>query len=57
MLETPSNQIAVPSVVIFEIEYGIAKSKRSQELKRDLDSFLQCVQVVDFDQIAAIESV
>ena len=56
VLETPSNQIAIPSVVVFEIEYGIAKSKRSQELKRGLDSFLQCVHVIDFDQVAAIES-
>ena len=56
MLATPPDLIAVPSVAIFEIVYGIAKSKQPDLLKLDLQKFLDSVHVAVFDYAACVES-
>lgn len=56
ILATPPDQFAVPSVVVFEIEYGIAKSRNPKNLTRDLASFLRVARVANFDYSASVES-
>ena len=48
LLAVPPGEIAVPSVIVFEIETGIAKSRESERLRQDLDDFLTMVTVLPF---------
>mgnify|MGYP000706955620 CR=1 FL=1 len=48
MLATAPKEIAVPSVTVFEIETGIAKSKQQERRRKDLDDFLAMVTVLPF---------
>jgi len=49
--------ILVPTVVLFELEYGIARSRRAEEARRGLDALLASpVQVVPLDAADAAEA-
>ncbi|MFZ4732204.1 MAG: type II toxin-antitoxin system tRNA(fMet)-specific endonuclease VapC [Pirellulales bacterium] len=49
----PADAILLSSVVVAEIEYGIAKSGRRQHNRRVFDTLLAGFQVVPFDAAAA----
>jgi tRNA(fMet)-specific endonuclease VapC len=53
LLATPPLDIAVPSVVVFELEEGIARSYQPKKRRRQLDALLALVTVLPFDQAAA----
>jgi tRNA(fMet)-specific endonuclease VapC len=40
--------IFIPSIVIYELEVGIAKSNNSQKRKEQLNLLLEQIQIVDF---------
>ncbi|MFP4429569.1 MAG: type II toxin-antitoxin system VapC family toxin [Desulfovermiculus sp.] len=48
LLAIPPGEIAVPSVTVFEIETGIAKSRQPERLRQDLDDLLTMVTVLPF---------
>lgn len=46
---TRVSSVAVPTVVLFELETGIAKSRDPAKRRRQLDTFLAAVTVLPFD--------
>jgi tRNA(fMet)-specific endonuclease VapC len=46
MLGTSPREIAIPAVVLFELEVGIARSSRPQQRRRQLGEFLSAVTVL-----------
>jgi tRNA(fMet)-specific endonuclease VapC len=48
--------IFIPSIVIYELEVGIAKSSNFKKRKEQLNLLLEQVQIVDFCEKAAKES-
>lgn len=48
LLAVPPGEIAVPSVTVFEIETGIARSRQPERLRQDLDDLLTMVAVLPF---------
>ncbi len=53
LLATPPSAVAVPTVVAYELETGIAKSGHREKRRRQLDSLLDVVTVLPFDLEAA----
>jgi tRNA(fMet)-specific endonuclease VapC len=53
LLSTPPRDIAVPSVVVFELEVGIARSNQPKKRRGQLDALLALVTVLPFDRAAA----
>jgi len=49
----PASAILLSSVVVAEIEYGIAKSERQEHNRRVFDTLLDGFQIVPFDAAAA----
>lgn len=49
----PAQDIVLSSVVLAEIEYGIAKSQRREHNRAVFNRIIQAFQVVDFDALAA----
>ena len=41
-------KIFIPSIVLYELEVGIAKSNNSQKKKEQLNLLLKQIQIVDF---------
>ncbi len=54
-LQSP-NTIVVPSIVIYELEVGIAKSNNPDKRVQQLNELLQQVTILDFTQSEARES-
>ena len=50
---TPPSEIAVPSIVIYELEFGIAPSVRPEKRRQALNVVLETIQVLPFDEAAA----
>lgn len=48
--------IFIPSIVVYELEVGIAKSNDSQKRQEQLKRLLSQINVIDFTQKEAIES-
>lgn len=48
LLATPPTDIALPAVVVFELETGIAKSSEPAKRRGQLDALLQVVTVLPF---------
>jgi len=48
LLKKPPNEIAIPSIVLFELEVGIGKSGNPQKRKQQLKEFLSMVNVLPF---------
>jgi tRNA(fMet)-specific endonuclease VapC len=46
LLTTPPNQIAIPTIVLFELELGIQKSKSPKKFKGNLKEFTSAVSLV-----------
>ena len=53
LLATPPREIAIPSVVLYEMEYGLAKSSQPVQRRKAFDALLELVQVLPFDQTSA----
>lgn len=53
LLSTPPAEIAVPTVVVYELEVGIAKSSQPAKRRRQLDEILNVITVWAFDRGAA----
>jgi tRNA(fMet)-specific endonuclease VapC len=50
------SEFAVSSIVVFELYYGVSKSRRSEENLRVLRSFVSRTQVLHFSEEDAIEA-
>ena len=48
LLATPPRQVRVPSIVLYELETGIAKSSSPAKRRRQLDCFLEEVELLPF---------
>ena len=46
--------VGIPSIVLYELEYGVAKSKYPKKLKGELDSFIATVNLLHFGRKEAI---
>ena len=53
LLQTPPREIGVPSIVVYELEVGIAKSISPEKRARQLAEFLGVVDVLPFGADAA----
>ena len=53
LLAIPPSDIAIPSVVLYELEVGIAQSTQPSKRRSQLDALLTAVAVLPFDSIAA----
>lgn len=49
----PAQHIAIPSVVLFELEYGVLRSTRPQQQRNGIDSVLKIYRVVPMDYPSA----
>ena len=50
---TPPREVSVPSVVLYELEVGVAFSPQRENRRRALDALLQVIRVLPFDEAAA----
>jgi tRNA(fMet)-specific endonuclease VapC len=48
LLATPPSEIGVPTIVLYELEVGIAKSKSPQRRKTQLQEFTSLVNIIPF---------
>ncbi len=53
LMATPPSQILIPSVVLFELEVGIEKSKSPTKRRKQLEEFLAVVTVQSFGTVEA----
>ena len=53
LLARPPTDIAVPVVVVYEIDYGLARSERPEAQREQLESLLGTVDILPFDRDAA----
>lgn len=56
LLDTPPVQVAVPSVVVYELETGIRKSTQPEKRTRQLGALLDAARVLSFDRSCASEA-
>lgn len=49
----PAHHIAISSITLSELEYGVAKSQLIQKNEKALKKFIQSFDVIPFDQTAA----
>lgn len=56
LLATAPTRIGIPTLVIHEIETGIAKSANATKRQEQLDTPVDAIQVLEFDQTAARQS-
>jgi tRNA(fMet)-specific endonuclease VapC len=53
LLATPPREIAIPAVVVYELEVGIARSTQPDRRRAQLDDFLTLTTVLPLDRAAA----
>ncbi len=51
--EVPPRDVAIPSVVLYELEVGIAKSTQPKKRRQGLEALLRLVTILPFDEAAA----
>lgn len=56
LLATPPSQVAVPSVVVYELDVGVAKLHPGHRRQHQLQTFLAHSRVLPFDRLAASTS-
>jgi tRNA(fMet)-specific endonuclease VapC len=49
----PANQVFVPAVVWFELEYGVLRSTRPELRRRGMESVQRAYQILNFDAASA----
>jgi tRNA(fMet)-specific endonuclease VapC len=50
----PRGELAIPAVVVYELEYGTLRSKLPARRRRELEAGLEHIQHVPFDSAAAM---
>ena len=53
LLSTPPRDVAIPAIVLYEIEVGIAKSSSPKKRKQQLEELLRWATVLPFDRLEA----
>jgi tRNA(fMet)-specific endonuclease VapC len=53
LLATPPNDIGIPTIVVYELEVGIAKSVRPRKRKAQLQEFISLVNIIPFSYAEA----
>ena len=53
MLSTPPSDIAIPAVVLYELEVGIARSSSSDRRRAELDELTEVVNLLPFGRAEA----
>jgi tRNA(fMet)-specific endonuclease VapC len=53
LLETPPREIALPSVVLYELEVGLAKSENPARRRNQLEELLSVVELLPFGKTEA----
>lgn len=53
LLATPRTEVAVPAVVLFELEAGVRKTREATARRRQLDEFAEAVAILPFDRASA----
>jgi tRNA(fMet)-specific endonuclease VapC len=53
LLATPRTEVAVPAVVLFELEAGVRKTREATARRRQLDDFAEAVAILPFDRASA----
>jgi tRNA(fMet)-specific endonuclease VapC len=48
LLATPPNDIGIPTIVLYELEVGIAKSARPRKRKAQFEEFISLVNIIPF---------
>ena len=56
LLNVSPKDVSIPSIVVYELEVGIAKSNDSQKRQEQLKRLLSQINIIDFTQKEAIES-
>ena len=56
LLATPPSKVVIPTVVVYELEVGIAKSSSPAKRRAQLAEMLQVARLAPFDQAAAEQS-
>jgi tRNA(fMet)-specific endonuclease VapC len=54
LLATPPSDVAIPSIVVYELEAGIAQSSQPSKRRAQLNELLNVVEVLPFDHAAAV---
>jgi tRNA(fMet)-specific endonuclease VapC len=52
-LEVSPKEIAIPTIVLYELEYGIAKSTSPRKKQAQLNELCSAIEVLSFDRNAA----
>lgn len=53
LLATPPAEIAVPAIVLYELELGITQSSQPIKRRAQLDTLLRSIKILVFDEAAA----
>lgn len=53
LLSHPHHQIAIPAVVLYELETGIAKSTQPEKRRAQLDTLLLTIKILPFSRVEA----
>ncbi len=53
LLKTPPRDIGIPSIVLYELEVGLGKSKAPAKRRKQLQTLVSLITVVPFDEQAA----
>lgn len=48
LLQTPPSELALPAIVLYELEFGIAKSNAPQRRRAQLDELLNWMEILPF---------
>ncbi|MCP5170271.1 MAG: type II toxin-antitoxin system VapC family toxin [Hahellaceae bacterium] len=56
LLSVSPKDIGIPSVVVYELEYGIAKSISPKKRQKQLEEFISLVNVLPFSELEAKKS-
>jgi tRNA(fMet)-specific endonuclease VapC len=56
LLAVPPSEIAIPAVVLYEVERGISQSNRPSRRRKELDALLQVIAVLPLDAAGALKS-
>lgn len=56
LLAISPREIAIPSIVLYELEYGVAKSSRPRKRRTQLEELCSVVTILPFDPSAATQA-
>jgi tRNA(fMet)-specific endonuclease VapC len=50
LLSKPPSEIAIPSIVLFELEFGVIRSNNPQKRRKQLEQLLSAIKIIPFTQ-------